>query len=154
MRSLFAREFKLGIVVASVNYREIVIFGDVETWQSMVSRKAGSKALFEDIAIAWKHEAKWATEDNAVRMEGNSNWGEAEKHAVDDVGPDFFLGDSRDEAAVFGVDGASGGDVFPFFGFTFVDEFSVARFEVRIALHESAVFDNTATDAGREGKVK
>ena len=120
----------------------------------MVSRKAGSKALFEDIAIAWKHEAKWATEDNAVRMEGNSNWGEAEKHAVDDVGPDFFLGDSRDEAAVFGVDGASGGDVFPFFGFTFVDEFSVARFEVRIALHESAVFDNTATDAGREGKVK
>ena len=131
-----------------------MIFGDVETWQSLAGWKAGGEALFEDIAIAWKHEAERATEDNAVGMKGNGNRGEAEEHAVDDIGPDFFLGDSRDEAAVFGIDGASSGDVFPFFGFAFVDEFSVARFEVGIALHESAVFDNTATDAGREGEVK
>ena len=100
MWSLFAREFKLGIVVASVNYREIMIFGNMEAWRGLLFRKASKKFLFELFAVTWEHEAKWATEDNAVGMKGNGNRRETEQHAVDDVRPDFFFSNGGDEAAV------------------------------------------------------
>ena len=112
----------------------------------MIFGKTGGKTFFELLAIAWEHESERATEDDAVRVKGNSDWGEAEEHAVDNVGPDGFFGDSGDEAAVFGVNGAGGGEILPFFGFAFVDEFGVSRFEVGIALNELSVFDDAATD--------
>ena len=120
----------------------------------MTIREAGSELFAELFAVAWEHKAEWTTEDNAIWVEGNGNRGKTEKHAVDHVGPDVFFGDGRDEAAIFGIDGARGGNIFPFFGFAFVDELGMARFEVGIALNEGAIFDDAATDAGGEGEVE
>lgn len=126
----------------------------MKAWRSVVSREAGGEAFFELFAIAWEHEAEWAAEDDAIWVERDSDRGETEEHAIDNVRPDVFFGDSRDETAILGIDGAGGGDIFPFFGFALEDEFGVARFKIRVALYELAVFDDTATDAGREGQVE
>lgn len=146
--------FKLGIVVASVDYREVVVFGGMEARHGDFGGEGGGEALAERFAVAWEHEAERATEDDAVRLERDDERCKAKQDAGGDVVPDVAVGDFGDEAAVFLVDGAGGGNVFPFEFLVVPDVFGVAGLEIGIALDEGAILDDAATDAGRERQVE
>lgn len=146
--------FKLGIVVASVDYREVVVFGGMEAWHGDFGGESGGEALAERFAVAWEHEAERATEDDAVGLERDDERRKAEQDAVGDVVPDVAVGDFGDEAAVFLVDGAGGGDVLPFEFLVIPDVFGVARLEISIAFDEGAIFDDAATDAGGKCQIE
>ncbi len=70
------------------------------------------------------------------------------------IEPIFGIGDFVDHFAIFGIDGAGGGKIFPFFFDTLVGVKNVAGLEVAIAFGELTILDYAATDTGREGEIK
>ena len=143
-----------GIEVASVNYRETAIFGNDEAGHGDVSGESGAEGLAEFRTVSVEGETKRATKDDALGFDGGRKRNESEQYALDDFVPVGGVGDFGDEFVVFFVDGAGGGEVFPFFGFALIDVFDVAGLEVGVALDDLAIFDHAATDTGRKGEVK
>lgn len=127
MTILAASFFRFGIVVTTVDYGKIFIFGDTEVgWCYFV----GNEAFAEFGAVGVEHESKWATKENAGRLERRNKGGEAEFDALDNVVPDVWVGDFGDEVAIFFIDSAGGGNIFPFEFFAMPNIFGVTRFEV------------------------
>ena len=58
--------FKLGIVVASVDYREIVVFGSMKAWHSGFGGKFVGEAFAKRLAVAIEHKTEGATKDDTV----------------------------------------------------------------------------------------
>ena len=101
-----------------------------------------------------EHEAERPTEDNASGFDGASNRNETEQDTLDDILPGSGVGDVVDELAVCSVDGAGGGEVFPLGFLAVVDILVMARFEIAVALDEPAIFDDTASNAGRKSQIE
>ena len=67
------------------------------------------------------------------------------------------FGGSSEVANIFAklfVDGAGGGEIFPFGFLAFVDIFDVARFKIGIVFSKGAVIDDAAANTGRESEVE
>jgi len=148
------RLFKLGIAVASVNYREAAVLGHHKARHFDFSGEFCLEAFAEWSAVGIEREAEWAAKDDAIRFNRGRHRDEAEQHAAGNIEPIFGVGDFVDHLAILGIDGAGGGEIFPFFFDAFVGKENVAGFEIAVAFGELAIFDNAATDAGREGEVK
>lgn len=131
-----------------------MIFSGMKAWERNFGGQFGGETLAQEFTIAAEHKTERTTKDNAIGFKGSDERGEAKSDAGGNIAPDVVIGNVTDEAAVFFVNSAGGGDVFPFELLTVPDIFGVTRFEIGITFNELAVFDNAATDAGRESEIK
>lgn len=148
------RLFKLGIAVASVNYREAAVLGHHKARHFDFSGEFCLEAFAERGAVSVECEAEWTTKDDAIGFNRGCHRDETKQHATGNIEPIFGVGDFVDHLAIFGIDGTGGGEIFPFFFDTFVGKENVAGFEVAVTFGELTIFDDAAADAGRESEIK
>ena len=84
---------KLGIVIATVYYRETAVFGDEETGCGDFGREGGGKRFAKFGAIGIEHKPKRAAKDDAVGFDRGGERNKAEEYALGDLVPIFWVGD-------------------------------------------------------------
>ena len=144
------REARFGIEVASVDYREVAIFGGLEAWNGDFGGEGCFELFAERFFVAGESEADWAAKNDALRFEGSDERDEAEIDAAGDILPGGWIGDFFGCFGVIITDSLAGGDVFPFGVLLFIDVFSVTWFKIGVARCDFSVFYDATTDAGRE----